>query len=368
MIDQTIEEAIASGIFPGASLLVAHGEKIVWDKVYGYAQKVPVERKMLPGTLFDLASLTKPLCTATLTMLAIQEKACALSDSLKLFYPQTDSSITLHHLLNHTSGLPAWKPYFQELLIKAPGWVADSQGKEWLIQKIVEEPLLSQPGEKVVYSDLGYILLGAILEKIYSQPLHQLFNARVSLNFGLLKTFFNPISRGEKTVDDNSKHYAATEQCPWRGHILCGEVMDDHAYLMGGVAGHAGLFSDAHDCFKWLLELREAGRGTSELITKETFDLFCKVPSNRDPKTPFFTLGFDTPNQPSSSGNYFSPNSLGHLGYSGTSFWWDREGDLVIIFLTNRVHPSRDNEKIKEFRPKLHDCIWETLAIEKKIS
>ncbi len=360
MIDRAIEQAIADGVFPGASLLVAQRDKIIFSKVYGYAQKVPVERKMQPGTLFDMASLTKPICTATLYMLAIQEKTCALTDALSRFYPDTKSSITLHHLLNHTSGLPSWKPYYQELLKEAPGWIADPKGKEWLVSKILKEKNPSPPA-KMFYSDLGYILLGDILEKIYSKPLAQLFNEKVSIPFGLLKTFFNPISREEKTVDDDTNHYAATEQCPWREKVLCGEVMDDHAYLMGGVAGHAGLFSDAHDCFEWLLELQKAKKGTSDLITKKTFNLFCGLPKNRDRKIPFFTLGFDTPILFSSSGKYFSSNTLGHLGYSGTSFWWDLEKEVIIIFLTNRVHPSRENEKIKKFRPLLHDCVWESL-------
>lgn len=360
-IDQFIEKAIIDDVFPGASLLVAQKGKILFNKIYGFAQKIPTERKMLPGTLFDIASLTKPICTATLYMLAVQEKACALSDTLSHFYPQTSSQISLHHLLNHTSGLPSWKPYYQELLKEAPGWVADSKGKEWLVSKILRETKSASPPAKMFYSDLGYILLGDILEKLYNQPLHKLFHEKISLNFGLLKTFFNPISRGEQAVDKNVKHYAATDQCPWREKVLCGEVMDDHAYVMGGVAGHAGLFSDASDCFAWLLELSKAKKGTSELITKNTFNLFCGMPKNRDRKIPFFTLGFDTPLFFSSSGQYFSSSSLGHLGYSGTSFWWDLEKEVMIIFLTNRVHPSRDNERIKEFRPRIHDLIWESL-------
>jgi CubicO group peptidase (beta-lactamase class C family) len=351
-----IHQAIADGVFPGASLLVSRKDEVLWQVVYGNAQILPSLKPLTQECLFDIASLTKPISTATLFMLAVQEGKCALDQPLENYFAFSSSEITLRHLLNHSSGLPAWKPFYKELLHEAPGWVGDEKGKSWLIGRILEEARKSKPQGQVVYSDLGYILLGAILEMIYGETLNNLFTEKVAKVLNLKNTFFNPLEKGSHSL-------VATEKCPWRGKILCGEVQDEHAYLMGGVAGHAGLFSNTHDIFIWIQELEKARAGKSQFITQNIFDLFCTVPKNRDPSLPYFTLGFDAPSKPSSSGVHFSPNSLGHLGYSGTSFWWDLDKDVCIILLTNRCHPTRENEKIKLFRPKLHDVVMEALGL-----
>ena len=363
-IDSAMEKAVKDGVFPGASLLVGKGDKTLWNKVYGSAQLTPKKRSVEPSTFFDIASLTKPIATATLFMLAFEEKKYAMDDPLKKFFPAAiQKGITLRHLLNHTSGLPSWKPYFSELLELAPGWVTDEKGGRWLVDKIGTEPQEQKAGEKVVYSDLGYILLGGILEQIYGQSLDVLFDERVAKPMNLRSTFFNPLLRHRQICDPHPEHFAATEKCPWRQKILCGEVMDDHAYVMGGIAGHAGLFSTAGDIQKWIYELHCAQNGKSSLISKDSFALFCAVPQKRDLTIPYFALGFDTPSRDSSAGAHFSPRSIGHLGYSGCSFWWDLDKDISIILLTNRVHPSRENQKIKEFRPQIHDRIMESLGL-----
>lgn len=363
-IDRLMQGALEDGVFPGASLLVFQEKNILWEKGYGLAQTVPQKRILKKTTLFDIASLTKPLCTATLFMKAWEEKKIRLEEPLHKFLPSTlPTKITLTHLLHHTSGLPAWRPYYKGLLVEAPGWIADEKGKEWLIQQILKEPLLHPTGTKTLYSDLGYILLGAILEKIYDAPLDGVFAEKVAKSLGLTHTFFNPLARHQTLTDANLEHFAATEQSGWRNKMILGEVHDDHAYLMGGVAGHAGLFSTAHEVYQWLLELRQARKGKNSFLKKETVEHFLSIPTQRNLKEPFFTLGFDTPSNPSSSGIHFSPNSVGHLGYTGCSFWWDLEQDMGMILLTNRVHPSRDNEKIKFFRPRFHDTVIESLRL-----
>lgn len=355
-IDTAMTKGIKDGVFPGASLLVGKGEKTLWNKVYGLAQVEPKKRPVEPSTLFDIASLTKPIATATLYMLALQEQKCSMDDPLEKYFPKAcQKGITICSLLNHTSGLPAWKPYFGKLLELAPGWVADEKGYRWLVDQILAEPQEQAPAKKAVYSDLGYVLLGSILGMIYGKSLDSLFDERVAKPMKLKSTFFNPLERHRQIHDANPGHFAATENCPWRKKILCGEVMDDHAYLMGGCAGHAGLFSTSGDIQKWLVELNRARQGKSPLISKEIFELFCAIPEERDLQLPFFTLGFDTPSLASSCGHYFSPHSIGHLGYSGCSFWWDLDKDIYVILLTNRVHPSRENNKIREFRPRIHD-------------
>lgn len=362
-IDTEINRGVEEGVFPGASLLVSKVDKILWDKVYGYAQIKPEKRNLSKSTLFDISSLTKPVCTATTFMLAIQEGKCSLDDPLEKYFPSASKrKITIRHLLNHTSGFPAWKPYFRWLIENKPDWILNEKGKEWLISQIIIEPLENTVGEKTAYSDLGYILLGCVLEKIYRKNLDQLFEEKIAKTLKLKETFFNALNT-PKRKDPNLTHFAATETYEWRHENLCGIVMDAHAYIMGGVAGHAGLFSTTKDLRKWLDELKKARKGLSAVISRETFDLFSQIPAGRDLSQPYFTLGFDTPSAPSSSGQYFSSKSIGHLGYTGSSFWWNLEKDFYIILLTNRVHPTRKNQKIKEFRPKIHDVIIESLGL-----
>lgn len=361
-LDATIEAAINQGVFPGASLLVSTGNKILHQKVYGHAQLIPQKIKLTDQHLFDIASLTKPMATAMLFMLGFQEGSIDLDDTLGQFFPATKlKDISLRQLLNHTSGLPAWKPYFEKLILVSPGWIADShgKGKQWLLDQILLEKPETPPGARTVYSDLGYILLGKILEIVLGKTLDILFEERIAQKLGLNSTFYNPVGANNHSPLPDTTLFAATEDCPWREQVLNGEVEDDHAYVMGGIAGHAGLFSTATDIWKWLRELAKANKGTSTFIQQKTFEEFCSIPEKRDLKMPYFTLGFDTPSEPSSSGTHFSTQSLGHLGYSGCSFWWDLEKDATIILLTNRVHPTRDNEQIKAFRPRLHDLIWE---------
>lgn len=357
--------AIAEKVFPGASLLVGHNRKIIFQKEYGLAEETPLVRPLTKDILFDIASLTKPICTATLFMIATQKKLCSLDTPLQKFYPTlSDKHIHLKHLLNHTSGLPDWKAYHVQLLTEHPEWMLTSNGRQWLIEKIIHEcehsrVTHSSVNNQTVYSDLGYILLGDILEKIFKKPLARIFEKEIATPLKLKNTFFNPVMN---KIDSQPHRFAATEICSWRQKLLCGEVHDDNAWVMNGVAGHAGLFSNTTDIFTWLCELDKARFGESNLITKEIFNLFCSPPKDRNRQQRYFTLGFDTPSHPSSSGHNFSDNSLGHLGYTGTSFWWDLDKNFTIILLTNRVHPTRANETIREFRPKLHDLVYSTFS------
>ena len=190
-VDRFMEKGVEGGVFPGASLLVSQHGKTLWKKVCGAAQKIPRPRKLTPETLFDIASLTKPFCTATLFMIAVQQKKCSLSDPIEKFYAHfKNKKIRIVHLLNHTSGLPAWKPYFEDLLALSPSWMGTAQGKAWLVRRILDEPLENPPGKKVCYSDLGYILLGNILEKIWDEPLETLFERLIARRLKLQNTFF----------------------------------------------------------------------------------------------------------------------------------------------------------------------------------
>ncbi len=373
-----LEEGIETGVFPGASLLIAKGADIILTESVGFSQTEPTKKILTPETIFDIASLTKPFCTATLFMLAVSEKKVDLDEPLNNYFSEAkNKTITLQHLLNHTSGLPAWKNYFElwnNVVIPAEAGIQKKNGpdslethtdhtnfKSWITNQLLEEAKKAKPSSPALYSDLGYILLGEVLEKIYSQPLNELFQKKIANPLDLEHTFFIPLTLSQPGFSSYS--FAATENCPWRKKVLIAEVEDEHAWLMNGVAGHAGLFSTTQDIHRWLMELDLARQGKSQLIEKRIFETFCTIPKKRNLAERFFTLGFDTPSAPSSSGSYFSQESLGHLGYSGTSFWWDVTTNLMVIFLTNRVHPTRRNEKIKQFRPKLHDAIFETLNL-----
>jgi len=352
-LQKELDAAVHQGIFPGASLLVARGPEILCSLHSGQAQTTPTSRAISENTLFDIASITKPMATATLMMLANPEIDHLVDHPVGDFYHSAlYGEIQLKYLLNHTSGLPAWRDYYRQMVQEAPDHNKNTQK---ILSLIVKEIPHSKPGMKCEYSDLGYILLGYILEQIYAKPLNLIFKEKIAQPLGLVSTKYIPLG---ETLNDHE--IASTEDCPWRKKVLTGEVHDDHAWLMGGVAGHAGLFSTTKDIHRWIVELIKAKKGASDFIDQQTFQFFNPLPEKRDRHKRYFTMGFDTPSEPSSSGKFFSSKTLGHLGYTGTSFWWDTTNDAIVILLTNRVHPSRTNEQIKAFRPKLHNLIWQS--------
>ena len=221
---------------------------------------------------------------------------------------------------------------------------------------IRREPLQTPPGRETLYSDLGFIFLEWIFERVSGVDLHQWTRERIYRPLGLKKMGFRPL--GSETIQDPGP-YAATEECPWRRKILVGEVHDENAYAVGGVSGQAGLFGTAGEIYRLLRALKRAWDGAD---TTGPFDgalvrAFWQRQSiwGGDGRA----LGFDIPApEGSSAGRFFSPQTVGHLGFTGTSFWFDLDRDLLVILLTNRVHPTRSNEKIRRFRPLIHDLIF----------
>ena len=207
------------------------------------------------------------------------------------------------------------------------------------------------------YHEEGYMILEGVIEVVAKKPLDRFVEETVYEPLGLRHLFFIPLFEGKKR---NGLSYAATEQCPWRQEIMDGQVHDDNAYVVGGVGGHAGLFGTAQDIHGLLEELLITyhGREGTGLFEQHVVQTFLK----RQSDTGTWALGFDTPTRPdSSSGRHFSDQSVGHLGFTGTSFWMDLEKEVIIILLTNRIHPSRENERIKDFRPLLHDAVMEAI-------
>ncbi len=354
-IDALMHQGLNQRIFPGAVLLAGVDGKVLFHKAYGMADLFSA-RPMTCETCFDLASLTKPLATAMACMLLVHEGRMALDhpviETWPGFWGNDKKQITPRHLLGHSSGFPPWQPYYMRLqnLKSAERPLAL---KRWLCA----EALQFTPGQKAQYSDLGFMILQILIEKISGRPLNQFVHEQIYLPLKINPLFFMTPG-GERFAHGD---FAATELCPWRNRLLCGQVHDDNAYTMGGVAGHAGLFGTAMAVFntlQTLLRLDQGNTGQGIISPAVVHTFFQRQGSLR------YALGFDMPSdQGSSAGRYFPADSVGHLGFSGTSFWAHRHKQVVVIMLTNRVHPSRFNPSIKPFRPALHDAIMEALGV-----
>jgi CubicO group peptidase (beta-lactamase class C family) len=352
-ITEILKRGLKEKVYPGAVLLVAQRKDIVFFHNVGYRALTPKTLPMEKETIFDLASLTKPLSTTLAVMKLVDEDLLGLDitiSSLISPFPWKDKAdLSPRLLLNHCAGLPDWKPYYLKL-IKHP----TEERKPVLRQLIMEEPLIEEPKTVSLYSDLGFMLLEWIVEIITGQDLSSFLNANFYHPLGLKNIYFDHITADAVHEKDTC---AATEYCLWRGEIIQGHVHDENAYALGGYSGHAGLFGTALDIFTLTTALVNIYQGDSSgpLKTESVRTFFSRqgiVPEST------CALGWDTPSEKnSSSGSYFSSNSVGHTGFTGTSIWIDLNKNITVIFLTNRIHPSRSNEKIKDFRPELHNLI-----------
>jgi serine-type D-Ala-D-Ala carboxypeptidase len=351
--DRIMREGVERRVFPGAVLRVSVRGEVVFHGAYGMADGFR-RRPMTTDTVFDLASLTKPLATTLAAMLLVQQGRMALDRPCVEYWPRFTGGgrerVTPRHLLSHCSGLPAWRPYFFQL-----GRMPDDVRAENLRQWVLREPLLASAGERIAYSDLGFWVLQWLIETIAGKRLDHLLEASVWQPLGIDRMFFIDLARKAPAGP-----YAATELCPWRNRLLIGEVHDEHAHAMGGVAGHAGLFATAQAVDKLLQGLLAAEQGHRRHPLFEGTLLQTFFQKQRDNT---WALGFDTPApKDSSAGGRFTAGSVGHLGFTGTSFWMDRRRGVVVTLLTNRVHPTRHNCSIRQFRPRLHDAVMDAFV------
>ncbi len=349
-IDELMENAVKQAVFPGGTLLVASGKSIVYHESFGTIS-VKSDVAVTAETVFDLASLTKPLVTVPGILQLIRSNKITLNtrvaELFDTFSVAEKNDITISDLLVHTSGLPAHRPYY-ELLRDI------DRGRRiyQLQQMVLNEPIEYLRGEKVIYSDLGFMILGWIIEKISGQKLNNYIYEHVFGPLGIDDLFF-PADKQENT----RIIYAATEKCPWRMKQLSGEVHDDNAWIAGGIFGHAGLFGTASGVLRLLREYQDiyTGRNHGGVFDAALLKVFLSEYNETGR-----TFGFDIPSAVgSSSGSFFSKRSVGHLGFTGTSFWMDLEKSIIIILLTNRVNPSRENIKIRDFRPDIHNFIMQ---------
>lgn len=345
-IDYVIQKAIDDKAFPGAVVLVWKDGRVIYENAFGNYTYDKGSEKVYPFTLYDLASLTKVVATTTAAMICYDRKLFSLEDKVVKYIPEFGANrkenITIKNLLLHNSGLPAWKKFYGRGLTS-----------EDVIKEIYSSELEYETNTKTLYSDLGFITLGKIIEKVTSKSLAIFYVEEISKPLGQTSTVFCP-------PDIWKDLCAPTEKDDyWRMKTLQGEVHDETSAMLGGVAGHAGLFSTAEDISKLMAVLMNKGKlGDKEFIKQSTVELFTKRVSNESTRA----LGWDTKSDSgSSAGKYFSKKSFGHTGYTGTSIWADPERNLFVIFLTNRVHPTRENTKILKVRPQLHNTIIQSL-------
>ena len=262
--------------------------------------------------------------------------------------------MTLRHLLTHTAGLPPFEKYYLDLKAK-PG---TTQAKREILERAQAAPLDSEPGAKSEYSDIGFILLGEILERLTGKPLDQLARERIFAPLAMNDTLFNP----PKSL--RARIAPAENDAAFRKRLVHGEVHDENAWAMGGVSGHAGMFSTATNLAAFCQMLLNGGiYAHQRLLRRATVNQFAAAQALSGNTR---ALGWTVPTEDSSSGRFFSAHSFGHTGFTGTSIWIDPDKELFVILLTNRVYPTRENEKIQQVRPAVHDAVAEALGLAPK--
>lgn len=328
-IDRVVTRGIKAGGFPGAAVVVGRKGAAVWEKGFGRIDwALSSNHVSATETIYDLASLTKVIGTTTAVMILFDEGRIKLDAPVNTYLPEFTGgykdSVTVRQLLEHRSGLPADRDLWR---------IAHSP--EEARQVVLEAPLECKPGECYIYSDLGAITLGMMVERVTGQGLDVLLHERVFAPLGMVNTFFKP-------ADSLKARVAPTEVSPPRGYPLKGEVHDENAYALGGVAGHAGLFSTASDISIFAQMILEGGEYKGvRIVSDSTVKLFTTRASGSR------ALGWAMADGQWGSGRFMSEGSFGHVGYTGTSLWIDPDREMFVILLTNRVHAARARQPAK---------------------
>lgn len=349
-----LDRAASGGAFPGGVLAVGWNNQLAVHP-FGKLTRGAKSHAVNAETIYDVASLTKPIVTTTLVMKLVERKQLDLDAPVARYLPQFAAAaksdpdpswrarISVRMLLLHDSGLPAHEDFFKL-----------AKGHDAILAHVMSRPLVREPGTKIEYSDLGFILLGEIISRLAGTSLEALAQREIFSPLGMRNSRFNP-PRSLRARIAPTEHDAA-----FRKRQILGEVHDENAWAMGGVSGHAGLFSTAGDISIFAQMLLNGGiYAHRRLLVRATVQAFTARQNIGDSAR---ALGWDVPVAPSTSGQYFSASSFGHLGFTGTSLWIDQERGLFVNLLTNRVNPTRANIKIREVWPALHDAIGEALS------
>jgi CubicO group peptidase (beta-lactamase class C family) len=352
-----LDSAIKSGIFPGAQVAVVHKGELIVNKGFGRHTYDSSSPPVKPESIYDVASLTKILSATPITMKLIAQNKLSLNHTVVQFYPQFigggKEEITIRHLLTHSSGLPGYYQFFLDDKMKT---------KADVLSYILNVELNAEPGSHYEYSDLGFILLTAIIEKVSYRSSDQLAHLYFFGPLGMQHTRYTPPMEWKRNI-------APTEMdTVYRQRLIHGEVHDENTHLMGGVSGHAGVFSTAGDIAKYAQMLVDGGIWKGRRILKESqiklFTTVQNIPEGSD-----LALGWDTPSLSGKSiaGDYFTPGSFGHLGFTGTSLWIDPNQEIIIVLLSNRVHPSRKGKEgsreMYGVRREFYNAVMERITI-----
>jgi len=328
-IDRVIERGIRAGGYPGAAVVVGRKGAAVWEKGFGRLGWTNDDGSVVAErTIYDLASLTKVVGTTTAVMILFDEGKLRLDDRVVKFIPEfaggAKDQVTIRMLLEHRSGLPAGRDLWRI-----------TQTPEEARATVISTPLFAPPGQYYEYSDLGADMLGFVVEAVSGQKLDQFLDQRVFTPLGMTDTHFRPDVSLRGRI-------APTELTPPRGYPLRGEVHDENAYALGGVAGHAGLFSTASDLAVFAQMMLNGGsyNGT-RIVADSTVKLFTRRAAGTR------ALGWDTCAGHGSCGNYLGENAYGHTGFTGTSLWIDPDREMFVVLLTNRVHAARARRPAK---------------------
>ena len=342
---EILQNAIRDHVFPAASVAVTRGGKLVALKAFGRFTFQEDSPEVASASIFDLASVSKIVATTSMAMLLYQRGLLDLDTPVAVIIPEfiaddpRRQEVTLRMLLAHSSGLPAYEKLFLRY-----------RTREELLSAAFTAPLATEPGTKAEYSDIGFITLGVALERIADEPFDRFCQREVFGPLGMTHTAFKPPAAWRSAI------VPTADDQYFRHRTIQGEVQDENASVLGGVAGHAGVFSTAEDLATFANVM--LGGGTP-ILRPETLEVFIRRESS--PQNTSRALGWDTPSAPSQSGRYLSHRAFGHLGYTGTSLWIDPERQLSIILLTNRTWPDCANQAIKQARPKFHDAVVEAL-------
>jgi CubicO group peptidase (beta-lactamase class C family) len=353
---RVLEAAIAQHAFPGCAFGVLADGGVVLSGALGrftYEDGAPA---VAAETVFDVASVTKVVATTAMAMLLYQGGQLDIDTPLGEILPgfvvgrpagDRARHVKLRHLLAHNSGLPGYVQFFKS-----------AHSPDRLFRECLELPLEAEPGTRAEYSDPGFILLGKALEVIAGDSLAKWTHREIFAPLGMTATRFCPSEQSRQSIPPTEV------DSTWRCRVIQGEVQDENAAVLHGIAGHAGLFSNVPDLLRFAGAIVGSGEdsaaeaGSGSLFNRATVDTFAR---RQPPSGSSCALGWDTPSEKSSAGKHFSKHSIGHLGYSGCSLWIDRKDHIVVVLLTNRTWPDRSNQLIKETRPAFHDAIREAL-------
>lgn len=365
-IQAAFDQAVLDGVFPGGVLAVRVYGQLQLLVTAGRLSAEPAAEPVRNSTIYDLASLTKPLATATSILLLVQAGKVELDAAIgRVLVELKDAPIgaaTLRDLLSHRSGLPGWCPLYERLHADGLAWgrAEPTSVRQAALRLIAAEPMAYGIRQQNLYSDLGFILLGFVVERASGLLLDEYFDVCVGQPLGAQPLYFNRAGEASRADTKSSASIAPSEWDDWRKRLLKGEVHDENAAAMGGVAGHAGLFGTAQSVLAISGAWLEGFHGTRSRLDHHLVREFTKRQS--PPSGSSWALGWDTPSVPSSSGTHFSAESFGHLGFTGTSLWIDPQRSLEVVLLTNRVHTGRKNDAIRAFRPMIHDLVYREFA------